>query len=339
MVPHPTRSSASSVQSGPARPSAHDRSDPMPATTATHGASFRGTTDAPPPHRHKRDWRGWQFTWPFALVFVFVFIVPLLYALWLSLFQNKLIGGNRFVWFDNYITAFHDPSFWNGFGRVAIFLLIQVPIMLFLALVAALAIDSARLYITGVFRVVIFLPYAVPAVVAVLMWGFLYSNNFGLAASVNDWLGSEVLQPFSPQWVLTAIGNIVTWEYVGYNMVIFYSALKTIPSELYEAAEIDGARGWQVIKAVKLPAIRGAIVIATIFSIIGSFQLFNEPNVLKPLANNAITSDFTPNMYTYNLSFAGQQYNYSATVAIIMGVFTAVIAYVVQLRGSRKEDD
>ena len=93
-----------------------------------------------------------------------------------------------------------------------------------------------------------------------------------------------------------------------------------------------------MVKAIKLPAVRGAIVIATIFSIIGSFQLFNEPNVLKPLANNVITSYFTPNMYAYNLSFAGQQYNYAATVAIVMGLITAIIAYVVQLRGTRKED-
>lgn len=288
--------------------------------------------------RRKTDWTGWLFTWPFAFVFVFVFITPLVYALWLSLFQNQLVGGNRFVGLGNYVTALQDPSFWEGFGRVFAFLLIQVPIMLVLAMVAALAIDSARLYATGLFRVVVFLPYAVPAVVAVLMWGFLYSGNFGLTASINEWLGSDVLQPFARQWITASIGNIVTWEFVGYNMVIFYSALKTIPTELYEAAEIDGARGWQVVRAIKLPAVRGAIVIATIFSIIGSFQLFNEPNVLQPLANNVITSSFTPNMYAYNLSFAGQQYNYSATVAIIMGVITAVIAYVVQMRGSRKED-
>jgi multiple sugar transport system permease protein len=185
---------------------------------------------------------------------------------------------------------------------------------------------------------VIFLPYAVPAVVAVLMWGFIYGDNFGLAADLNDLLGTDAIQPFAPKWMLGSLGNIVTWEYVGYNMLIFYSALKTIPHELYEAAEIDGARGLQVMKAIKLPAVRGAVVIATIFSIIGSFQLFNEPNVIQPLANNVITTYYTPNMYAYNLSFAGQQYNYSAAIAIIMGVITAVIAYVVQLRGTRRED-
>jgi len=311
---------------------------PYAARTSGHSAPGASARAPIAIRRRAKDWRGWLFTGPFAFVFVFVFITPLLYALWLSLFQNQLVGGNSFVGLANYVTAFQDPSFWDGFGRVFGFLLIQVPVMLLLAMVAALAIDSARLYATGLFRVVIFLPYAVPAVVAVLMWGFLYSDNFGLTASINDWLGHAVLQPFARQWVTASIGNIVTWEYVGYNMVIFYSALRTIPTELYEAAEIDGARGWQVVRAIKLPAIRGAIVIATIFSIIGSFQLFNEPNVLQPLANNVITSNFTPNMYAYNLSFAGQQYNYSATVAIIMGVITAVIAYVVQMRGSRKED-
>ncbi|BDV32298.1 carbohydrate ABC transporter permease [Microbacterium terricola] len=288
--------------------------------------------------RRRRDWRGWQFAAPFAVVFLIVFIAPLAYALYLSLFQNRMIGGNSFVGIDNYVAALTDPQFWDGFLRVVIFLLIQVPIMLVLALVAALAIDSARLYASGVFRMVIFLPYAVPAVVAVLVWGFMYGSNFGLVADINRMLGATVVQPFSANWILASIGNIVTWEFVGYNMLIFYSSLKTIPTDLYEAAAIDGARGWQVIKAIKLPAARGAIVIATIFSIIGSFQLFNEPNVLQPLANNVITTYFTPNMYAYNLSFAGQQYNYAATIAIIMGVITAVIAYVVQLRGTRKED-
>lgn len=308
------------------------------ATTAELEATQHGVRAFPAQRRTRRDWRGWQFTGPFAIVFVLVFIAPLGYAFYLSLFQDRLIGGNDFVGIENYMAALSDPQFWDGFLRVVLFLAVQVPIMLVLAMVAALAIDSARLYATGFFRIVIFLPYAVPAVVAVLIWGFMYGDNFGLTANINDFLGATVLQPFSSTWILTAIGNIVTWEFVGYNMLIFYSALKTIPADLYEAAEIDGARGWQVIRAIKLPAARGSIVIATIFSIIGSFQLFNEPNVLKPLAENVISTYFTPNMYAFNLSFAGQQYNYAATVAIIMGVITAAIAYVVQLRGTRKED-
>jgi multiple sugar transport system permease protein len=290
-----------------------------------------------PSVRPRRQWRGWLFVGPFSAVFLVAFIAPVVYAIYLSLFRNRLVGGNSFVGLDNYLQVFTDAQFWESFARVALFLAVQVPIMLLLALGAALAIDSARLYGAGIFRMVIFLPYAVPAVVAVLMWGFIYGNSFGLAANLNDAVGFTLVTPFARDWVLASIGNIVTWEFVGYNMLIFYSALRTIPADLYEAAELDGAGALRVITAIKVPALRGAIVIATIFSIIGSFQLFNEPNILKTLAPNIITSYFTPNMYAYNLSFAGQQYNYSATVAIVMGVITAVIAYVVQLRGSRAE--
>ncbi len=158
-----------------------------------------------------------------------------------------------------------------------------------------------------------------------------------LIGNINDAFGVSIPDPLSPDLILAAIGNIVTWEFIGYNMLIFYSALRVIPHSLYEAAEIDGAGQLRVITAIKLPAIRGALVIATIFSIIGSFQLFNEPSILQKLAPNAITTYFTPNLYTYSLSFTGQQHNYAATVAIIMGLFTMVIAYAVQLRGMRKE--
>ncbi|WP_344071773.1 sugar ABC transporter permease [Microbacterium sediminicola] len=304
-------------------------------TTAVRAAAPRSKRT--PRTRSRSDWRGWIFAGPFAIVFTLVFLAPLVYALGLSLFRDQLIGGTVFVGLDNYIAALTDERFWNGFLRVLVFLVVQVPIMLGLALAAALAIDSARLHATGFYRIVIFLPYAVPAVVAVLMWGYIYGDQFGLTSNLNDLLGGDVVQPFSSQWILVAIGNIVTWEFVGYNMLIFYSSLKTIPSELYEAASIDGAGAWRTIFSIKIPAVRGALVIATIFSIIGSFQLFNEPNILQPLAPNIITTFYTPNMYAYNLSFAGQQYNYAATVAIIMGIITAVIAYVVQLRGSRQE--
>jgi multiple sugar transport system permease protein len=287
--------------------------------------------------RPQRDAKGWIFVGPFLAVFALTFLAPIGYAIYLSLFREQaFFGGTTFVGLGNYADVLRDAKFWESFGRVGLFLVVQVPVMLVLALLAALAIDSARLHAAGFFRIVIFLPYAVPGVVAVLLWGYLYGTNFGLAADLNDLLGSSVVQPLSRSWILPSIANIVTWEFVGYNMLIFYSALRTVPEELYEAAAIDGASPMRTVLAVKLPALRGAIVIATIFSIIGSFQLFNEPNILRTLAPNVITTYFTPNMYAYNLSFAGQQFNYSATVALVMGVITAVIAYVVQLRGSRE---
>src|SRR4051794_14914506 len=292
---------------------------------------------APPGvRRRRRSWKGWQFVGPFMAVFALVFLAPIAYSIYLSLFRNRLIGGNSFVGLDNYQQALHDPNFWSALGRVSLFLVVQVPIMLFLALLVALAIDSGRLYGKSFFRVTVFLPYAVPAVVATLMWGFMYGSQFGLVGNINDALNVSLPDPLGSHLMLTSIGNIVTWEFVGYNMLIFYSALSVVPSSLYESAEIDGAGQFRITRAIKLPAIRGALVIATIFSVIGSFQLFNEPAILRPLARNVITTGYTPNMYAYSLSFSGQQYNYAATVAIIMGVITMVIAYVVQLRGARE---
>jgi multiple sugar transport system permease protein len=293
--------------------------------------------DVRPLRRSRRRWTGWMFVGPFMLVFALVFLAPIAYSLYLSVFRTQMVGGTTFVGLENYAQALADPQFWDGLGRVTLFLLVQVPIMLGIALLVALAIDSGRLYGKSFFRISIFLPYAVPAVVAALMWGFMYGTRFGLVGNLNEALGVSLPDPLSPDLVLASIGNIVTWEFVGYNMLIFYSALRVVPHSLYEAAEIDGAGQWRVVTAIKLPAIRGALVIATIFSIIGSFQLFNEPSILQSLAPNAITTSYTPNLYAYSLSFSGQQYNYSATVAIIMGLITMVIAYVVQLRGMRKE--
>lgn len=295
---------------------------------------------ADPPRRRKDRrgrWTGWGFVGPFMTVFALVFLAPIAYSIYLSLFRHQLVGGNAFVGLDNYQRALNDPQFWSALGRVSLFLAVQVPIMLGIALLVALAIDSGRLYGKSFFRISIFMPYAVPAVVATLMWGFMYGTRFGLVGNINDAFGVSLPNPLAPEFVLAAIGNIVTWSFVGYNMLIFYSALRVVPVSLYEAASIDGAGQWRVIRSIKLPAIRGALVIATIFSIIGSFQLFNEPSILQKLAPNAITTHFTPNLYAYSLSFSGQQYNYSATVAIIMGIITMVIAYAVQLRGMRKE--
>lgn len=209
--------------------------------------------------------------------------------------------------------------------------------MLGLALLAALAIDSGRLRWAGLFRIGVFIPYAVPAVVASLMWGYLYGGRFGLIRQIGDALGTGVPDLLGRSWILASIGNVVTWEFVGYNMLILYAALRTVPEELYEAAEMDGAGEFRKAWSIKLPAVRPALMLATIFSIIGSFQLFNEPNIMQSLAPSAIPTSYTPNMYAFNLAFNGQQFNYSAAVAVVLGGVTALVAYAVQLRSMRKE--
>lgn len=288
--------------------------------------------------RYKRqDWAGAAFVAPFLAIFFFAIVAPLVYAMYLSFFQDRLIGGSFFTGLSNYTQAIADPLLRTGLGRVLLFLAVQVPIMICLALFAALAIDSGRLRAKGGFRIALFLPYAVPSVVAALMWGYIYGKDFGLIGQVFEFFGAEPPALLAGSWVLVSIGNIVTWSFVGYNMLILYSALRSIPTELYEAAEIDGAGAVRTAFSIKLPALRPAILLTVIFSIIGSFQLFNEPNVLRALAPTEITTYYTPNMYAYNLAFNGQQYNYSAAVAIIVGLITVVVAYAAQRISNRIE--
>lgn len=288
-------------------------------------------------NRHHADWRGWKFMWPFSVVFVFVFIVPIVYAICISFFQKKMIGGTVFSGLDNYARLFQDTQFWSSVGRVALFTIVQVPIMLFFSAVMALCIDSMKLHGTKFFRISTFLPYAVPAVVSTLIWGFIYGAKYGLVGSLNDLLGTNI-DVLAPSVLLASIGNIVTWEFVGYNMLIFYSSLSTIPHSLYEAASIDGASEWQIVKSIKLPELKGSLAITVIFSIIGSFQLFNEPSILQNMVpGNAVTTYYTPNMYAYNLSFSGNQSNYAAAMAIVMAVITMAIAYAVQLNSMKEQ--
>lgn len=275
------------------------------------------------------------FLAPFIAVFAVSIVIPLGYALWLSFFRRQMVGGTVFVGFGNYLRAFGDALLHDGVLRVLVFLAVQVPVMIGIALFVALAIDSGRLAGSKIIRIGLFLPYAVPAVVAALMWGYIFGGQFGLAAQVFGFFGLQTPDFLGPGLMLSSVGNVVTWSFVGYNMLIFYAALRAIPADIYEAAAIDGANEWHTAWFIKLPALRPALTLALIFSVIGSLQLFNEPSILQALRPSVITTNWTPNLYAYNLSFSGGQTNYAAAVAMLLGGVTVAIAYVVQL-GSRR---
>lgn len=296
-----------------------------------------GTTRRPSTATRRQHRAAYLFVLPFFVVFVAMLVVPLVYSGYLSLFERRLIGGESFVGLANYLRAFGDPNFWGGLSRVATFLVVQVPIMLGLALFFALALDSGRARGSRSARLLIFMPYAVPAVIATLMWGYLYGPDFGPLAQIARAAGLGTPDFLSPQSILGSMMNIVTWEFVGYNMIIMFAALRAIPAELYEAAEIDGAGQFRTAWSIKIPAIRPAIILTVIFSVIGSFQLFNEPSLLNAVAPDAISNSFTPNYYAYNLAFINQELNYASAIAFLLGLVIAVVSYVVQLGEQRRE--
>ena len=279
----------------------------------------------------------WILVIPFLVIFAAFFIVPLVYSLYISLYSSQLVGGEVFTGLGNYVRALQDSSFWGGLGRVAIFLVVQVPIMLAASIFFALALDSGRIRGGKIVRLLIFVPYAVPSVVATLMWGYLYGTDFGLITQLFEAVGLPAPGLLSSHNILGSTMNIVCWEFIGYNMIVLYAALRSVPVELYEAAEIDGAGQFRVAWSIKLPAIRQAILLTVIFSIIGSFQLFNEPNLLFNIAPNAVGTDFTPNLYAYNVAFRNQEVNYAAAIAFLLGIVIMVVSFVVQTLTNRKE--
>jgi multiple sugar transport system permease protein len=274
---------------------------------------------------------------PFFIIFIAMVIVPLVYAGYLSLFRKRLIGGTSFAGVENYVKALTDPLFLTAVGRMAIFLVIQVPFMLALALFFALALDSGMMKLAKFSRLAIFVPYAVPGVVATLMWGYLYGRDFGPFAQVSNALGLPPPPFLTQTGMLFSIMNIVNWAFIGYNMIIIYAALRSLPTELYEAARVDGASEVRIAWSIKIPAVRPALLLTVIFSVIGTFQLFTEPKLMFSLAPNVIGTAWSPNLYAYNVAFVNQDANYAAALAFLLGIVIMIVSYIVQLSSQQKE--
>jgi multiple sugar transport system permease protein len=279
------------------------------------------------------------FLSPYLVLFAVFFIVPLLYALHLSLYVTRLVGGTTFVGADNYKQVFQDSNFWEGVRRMFFFGIFQVPIMLGLALAFGLLLDGGSVRFKTLFRLGFFLPYAIPSVVAALLWGYLYGKGFGLFDYVANWAHLPSPDFLGDSGMVPSLANIVTWQWTGYNMVIIYAALKAIPIDLYDAATVDGASGWQIARYVKLPLVLPAIMLTTIFSIIGTLQLFNEPQIMNSLAPGVIQDHYTPNLYAYNVAFTNQEFNYSAAISFVLGTVAFLASYVFMLVVSRRSAD
>jgi multiple sugar transport system permease protein len=192
--------------------------------------------------------------------------------------------------------------------------------MLGLALLLALLLDSGLVKGRPFFRLAFFVPYAVPGVIAAIMWGFLYSPNlspFTALTSNVDLLSADL--------VLWAMANVVTWVYVGYNMLIIYSALLSIPAEIHEAARLDGAGQFRIAWSVKIPLVMPAIVLTTVFSIIGTLQLIAEPQVFRSFSS-AVSSTYTPNLTVYSTSSV-PNFHLAAAFSVVLALATFALSF------------
>ncbi|KQO97703.1 carbohydrate ABC transporter permease [Leifsonia sp. Leaf264] len=286
---------------------------------------------------------------PGIVLFLVFMAAPIVYTLYLS-FQKTVVKGlglgsgarsQVFAGFDNYIASLSDPAFAASVIRVLLYGLILVPTMLGLALLFALLLDSRRTRARGFSRVSIFLPYAVPAVISSLLWGFLYLPGVSPFYWIFDQLGWDVPSLLSPGLVIFAIANIALWGGVGFNMIVMYTSLKAVPSEIYEAATIDGASEVQIALRIKIPIIAPALVMTALFSMIATLQVFAEPMTLRPLTNSLSTT-WSPLMLVYRDAFTRDDVYTASATSIIIALATFAISFfflrVVQRRAFGQED-
>ncbi|MFV2013026.1 MULTISPECIES: carbohydrate ABC transporter permease [unclassified Micromonospora] len=280
-----------------------------------------GRRRAPVPHKRAIA----IFVVPFGALFVLFYAVPIGYAVVQSLYvveRTGTFGPAREVFggLAQYQRVLTDSPFWFSIGRVLLFGAVQVPVMLGLALLLALLLDSGLVRGRRFFRLAFFVPYAVPGVVAAIMWGFLYSPNLSPFTAVTgraDLLGADL--------VLWSIANVVTWVYVGYNMLIIYSSLLAIPPEIYEAARLDGAGPARIAWSIKIPMVMPAIVLTTVFSIIGTLQLLAEPQVFRTFSS-AVSSTYTPNLTVYSTSSI-PNFNLAAAFSVVLALATFALSF------------
>ena len=305
----------------------------MTTTIAATAATPR-TKSRRVPIKHKRAIL--FFIAPFAALFAVFYLLPIGWAVYQSLLVVERDGTfgapvEVFGGLSQYVLVFQNEAFWASVGRVLLFGAVQVPVMLGIALVLALLLDSPLVKGKKFFRLAFFVPYAVPGVIAAIMWGYLYSPNLSPFAAF-----TQQFDLLSPSTVLWSIANVVTWVYVGYNMLIIYSALLALPSEIFEAARLDGANQWQIAWTIKIPLVMPAIVLTAIFSIIGTLQLLAEPQVFRSFTSS-VSSTFTPNLAVYSTS-AVPNVSLAAAMSVILAIATFIMSFAFLKFTQRKAD-
>ena len=239
-----------------------------------------------------------------------------------------------YIGFQNFATILQDSRFWEAFRIPLFLLLIQVPLMIFIATLIAFCYERLEKHGGSFFRFIFYLPYTIPGIVTGIIWSYIFSDSMSPFRPVLDLLGysgTKILtRPHLPAILLV----IILWAFTGYTAFVIYSALISIPKEYSEQAQLDGATFWQTAFKIKVPLLKGVFIPLFIFNAIGAIQVFNEPWMLSRLV--VLPSNYTPAMYIYNSAFAQGRFTYAAAMGMILAVFTFLISLGV-LRGAAKQ--
>jgi multiple sugar transport system permease protein len=304
-----------------------------PARPAT--AARRGRRSA---YARRRGRNGLMFVTPFMIIYTLFMIVPIGFAIYDSLYTTKLIGGTKFSGFANYATVLQSGPFWGGVIRVIIFGAIQIPVMLAIAFFFATIFDLGVAKWGRVFRAIYFVPFAVPIVVSALMWGFLFQPAYGPFNRFMNAVGFHNFNWLSDTIMLPSIIIIAIWEWTGYNSIILYTALKSVPRDLVEAAILDDTPLWKIILRIKLPLVRPAIIMLIFINTIGAMQLFVEPTILNDYSPGVISNTWTPVINIYSTAIQSGEYQLGAAMAVVLAlVIIAISVASLAFRNRRRE--
>jgi len=268
---------------------------------------------------------------PFLVLLVIVFLIPVGTAVWLSFFSEDQPGlgfgpeQTVFVGLRSYAAVLTDPTFLSSIGTVALYCVIYLPLMVIAALALALLLDSGVVRLRAVAQLGLFLPHAVPGIIAGIIWLYLYTP--GISPIIDLFAKGDITIDFlGVHAVLPSIVNIAVWSNLGYNVVIFYAALQAVPREVIEASTVDGAGAVRTALQVKAPMVRSATVLVTLFTLISALQLFTEPMLLSQ-STPMIDSRYTPSMYIFDAAFTRNNYGLAAAASVILLICTIALSY------------
>ncbi|MEV6110862.1 sugar ABC transporter permease, partial [Streptomyces sp. NPDC051940] len=272
---------------------------------------------------------------PALITFALFKAYPIIASLRLSLTTGSG-AATRSAGADNYERLLHDPLFWTALKNTGLILAVQVPVMLGLALLLALGLNSVLVRWRAVWRLGVFMPAVTGLVATGVMFAYLLNTDQGalnwalggLGLPKIDWLGS-------PFWARMAVVLVLTWHYTGYNAVIYLAGLQGIPKELYEAAMVDGAGPVRRFRSVTVPALRPILLFTVVLSTIGTLQLFDEPYVLTHGGPDNAT--LTVSMYLYENGFRYFDFGYASAIAYALTLIVVVFGAVqMRLMGERE---
>jgi cellobiose transport system permease protein len=313
------------------------RSAGIPASGGTGKAGDPGNSDRPSRSAFRIALSRWDtkaspylFVSPFFLIFAVFGAFPLVYTFWVSLHKWPLLGEHSWAGLDNYRKLMSDEQFWNSaVNTFGIFVLATIP-QFVLALVLANTL-SRRMRFQTLFRVGAIIPNVTSVAAVALIFGAIFSQGFGLANWLLSFLSIDPIDWTADRWSSwTAISLMVDWRWTGYNALIFLAAMTAIPTDLYEAAEIDGASRTRQFFSVTLPLLKPTLIFTSLISIIGGVQLFTEPLLFAPGAGamqGGTTRQFqTMTMYLIENGFTRFEFGYAGAVAGMIFLLILIVS-------------